>query len=258
MKDTHDASRQLATEEEVAEALRYFEKMQYEEHEEVTCRLAAHNVTMARKETFCQRADNEDEEAPGLTEIEFYEKFKDPKTLYQEIVELIQQARDLRAFSENYREQLVEAKQALRRSETAGSMPALSEARRSTKLPDQLLFDGTSKDGVTFDNWLIQLKNKLQGNTDAYLTKDLQIIYVVSHVNGDALALISPRLSAANCHVYETVDKLYEHFYKLYGDSNKEQNARQAFKDFTMKKGQSFQEFYVTFLHYIADGNISP
>ncbi|KAH0553042.1 hypothetical protein GP486_006764 [Trichoglossum hirsutum] len=166
---------------------------------------------MARKETLCQRADNEDEEALELTEAEFYEKLKDPKTLYQEIVELIQQARDLRAFSKNYRKQLVEAKQALQRSETAGGMPVLSE--------------------------LIQLKNKLQNNADAYPTKDLQIIYAAGYVSGDALALILPCLSATNCHAYETIDELYEYLYELYGDPNKERNTHQAFRDLAIKKG---------------------
>ena len=42
---------------------------------------------------------------------------KDPETLYEEIVELITKTRDLRAHSENYREQLREARQAVARNE---------------------------------------------------------------------------------------------------------------------------------------------
>jgi hypothetical protein len=51
--------------------------------------------------------------------------------------------------------------------------------------------------------------------------------------------------------------ELYDHLHKLYSDSNKEYNARQAFKNLVMKKGQTFQEFYTLFLYYIADSNIS-
>jgi hypothetical protein len=51
---------------------------------------------------------------------------------------------------------------------------------------------------------------------------------------------------------------LYEHFDELYSDPNKEHNVRQAFKDLIMKKGQIFQEFYILFLRYVADGNINP
>jgi hypothetical protein len=131
----------------------------------------------------------------------------------------------------------------------------LTQNRRSTR--NTPLFDGSNKDGVTFDNWLIQVKNKLRGNADAYPTEDLKIIYAAGRVNGDALALISPRLNAANRHAYETLSELYEHLEELYGDPNKERNARQAFKDLVMKKGQAFQEFYAAFLRCVADGNIS-
>ena len=52
--------------------------------------------------------------------------------------------------------------------------------------------------------------------------------------------------------------ELYEHLEELYGDPNKEKNARQAFKSLVMKRGQTFQEFYAMFLRNVADGNISP
>ena len=93
------------------------------------------------------------------------------------------------------------------------------------KLPNLLLFDGSIKDRVTYDNWLIQVKNKLYSNADAYLTEDLKIIYVAGWVSSDTLTLISPHLWASNRHAYETVNELYEHLEELYGDPNKEQNA---------------------------------
>ena len=77
-------------------------------------------------------------------------------------------------------------------------------------------------------------------------------------MSGDALALISPRLDATNHHAYAMVRKLYEHLDELYGNPNKEKNARHVFRKLVMKKGQTFQEFYATFLCCIADGNISP
>ncbi|KAH0548437.1 hypothetical protein GP486_007949, partial [Trichoglossum hirsutum] len=153
---------------------------------------------MARKKTLYQKADNEDEEAPGLTEAEFYEKLKDPKILYYEIAELIQQAKNFRAFSENYCEQLVKVKQALQCSETASGTPALSE-----------------------------VENKLRDNADAYPTEDLKIIYMAGRVSDDTLALISPCLRAMNRHAYKTINELYEHLEELYGNLNKECNARQ-------------------------------
>jgi hypothetical protein len=125
------------------------------------------------------------------------------------------------------------------------------------KLLDSPLFDSSCKDKTTYDNWLIQVKNKLCRNADAYSTEDLQIIYAAGQVSGDALALISLQLDAANHYVYATVRELYKHLDKLYGDLNKEKNARCVFKDLTIKKGQTFQKFYAMFLHCIADSNIS-
>ncbi|KAH0552942.1 hypothetical protein GP486_006860 [Trichoglossum hirsutum] len=107
---------------------------------------------MARKETLCQKADDKDEEALGLTEAEFYKKLKDLKTLYHEITELIQQAKNFRVFSKNYYKQLVETKQALQRSEIAGGTPTPSKGQRSTKLLNLPLFNGSTKDRVIYNN----------------------------------------------------------------------------------------------------------
>ncbi|KAH0563437.1 hypothetical protein GP486_001998 [Trichoglossum hirsutum] len=144
-----------ANDKKVQEALHCIGRTQQENNDkEMTHRLATYGVPMVRQETLCQKADDEDEEAPGLIEAEFYEKIKDPRTLYRETVELIQRARDLKAISENYC------------------------TRHTTKLPDPPLFDGSTKDRVMYNNWLIQVKNKLCGNADAYPTEDLKIIYV--------------------------------------------------------------------------------
>lgn len=223
----------------------------------------------SRRETLIQKA--EDEEGPALAKTEFREMLKDPEALYDEIVALIAKAKDLHAHSENYREQLREAKRALKKSEAIvdkflaqpferaqSDSPVPEGNRRTVKLPHPPVFEGKATSGTTFDNWLIQVKNKLRGNADSYPTEELKIIYVSGRVGGDALALISPRLDVANRHAYETVSDLYQHLEELYGDPNKERNARQAFKDLTMKKGQTFQEFYALFLRYVADGNISP
>ncbi|KAH0534001.1 hypothetical protein FGG08_007394 [Glutinoglossum americanum] len=64
-------------------------------------------VQLIRRETLCQRAEDEDRPVP--TQAEFQELLKDPDTLYKDIIELIRKARDFRVFSENFREQLAEA-----------------------------------------------------------------------------------------------------------------------------------------------------
>jgi hypothetical protein len=105
------------------------------------------------------------------------------------------------------------------------------------KLSDLSLFNSSGKNETTYDNWLIQVKNKLWGNIDAYSTEELRIIYAADCVSGDTLVLISPHLNTINHHVYVTVRELYKHLDELYGDLNKEKNAYHTFKELTIKKG---------------------
>jgi hypothetical protein len=63
---------------------------------------------------------------------------------------------------------------------------------RVTKLPDPTLFAG---DRTVFDDWLVQIKNKLRGNTNSYPSENLKIIYVSSRLTGNALALTNPRMN---------------------------------------------------------------
>lgn len=241
-----------------------------EEPEAVPQRHAGHTT---RQETLRQRTDEEDDyyEKPAFTRDELEDMMKDPENLCKEISELITQSREFRTARDNYNEQLQEAKQTIARHETfidqlmaqrsssAVATPARAEAvPRTVSLPDPPLFDGSAKDGTTYENWIIQVKNKLRGNSDAYPTEDLRIIYAAGRLSGSALALISPRLDTASRHAYAAAEELFEHLDELYGDPNKEKNARQAFKELTMKKGQTFQEFYAAFLRCVADGNISP
>jgi hypothetical protein len=104
---------------------------------------------------------------------------------------------------------------------------------------------------------LVQIKNKLCGNSDTYQTEDLKIIYISGCIGGYILILISPYLNQDSRYIYETIGELYTYLEELYSNPNKERNTRQAFKELSIKKGQTFQEFYILFLRHIADGNIN-
>jgi DNA repair exonuclease SbcCD ATPase subunit len=72
--------------------------------------------TSTRRETLHKRV--EEDKGLALTRAEFQDMLKDLDTLYKETLELITKIKDLRAYSENYCEQLQEAKHALSRNET--------------------------------------------------------------------------------------------------------------------------------------------
>jgi hypothetical protein len=125
---------------------------------------------------------------------------------------------------------------------------------RVAKLPDPTLFAG---DRTVFDNWLVQIKNKLQGNTDLYPSEDLKIIYVSSRLTGNTLALTNPRMNEDSPNRYRQLSEFYSHLKELYSDPNKMQNACCDFGKLQMRSGQVFQEFYTLFLRLSTEGSIS-
>jgi hypothetical protein len=125
---------------------------------------------------------------------------------------------------------------------------------RVAKLPDPTLFTG---DRTVFDNWLVQIKNKLRGNTNSYPSEDLKIIYVSSRLTGNTLALTNPRIDEDSPNRYRQLSEFYSHLKELYSDPNKIQNARRDFGKLQMHSGQVFQEFYTLFLRLSTEGSIS-
>ena len=73
----------------------------------------------------------------------------------------------------------------------------------------------------------------------------------------DTLALTSTRLDLDHPQYYGSELELYQHLQELYGDPNKEKNARTEFKKLYIRKDQTFQVFYAMFLRLVADGKIS-
>ena len=167
-----------------------------------------HETAPSRRESIYRPAEErDDDELRHITLAELQHMMGEPNNLHKEINALITDVNRLRAYRQNYQEQLQDTKQALARHEAmldrlltqpqeqpAQDSPAPEATQRSGKLPDLPLFDGTSKNGHTFDNWLVQVKTKLWGNANSYTSEDLKIMYVVGRISGKALTLISPRL----------------------------------------------------------------
>jgi hypothetical protein len=219
-----------------------------------------------RRETLLQLAD---EEGTDLTWEEFQQMITDPKLLYREVVEVIQNLRDLNGRHEGLRTQHKENKTKIQKLQEAlikgllegpgrqATPSDTSEAvRRSAKIQDPAKFSGKFDNGTAFDDWLVQVKNKLRGNRDWYDTAESRLIYVAGLLEGDALAMTSTRMDPDHVQYYRTELELYQHLQELYTDPNREKNARAEFKRLYMKKDQTFQTFYATFLRLVADGKI--
>jgi hypothetical protein len=122
-----------------------------------------------------QKADNEYE--VDFTEAELQDLMEQPKILYKEIMKVMQALRNQNDRYQRLRSQYLATKAELAKSEvTIDRLMARqrtespAEARRVLKLLDPPRFSGQLTNGTTFDNWLIQVKNKIRGNEDHYPT----------------------------------------------------------------------------------------
>jgi len=140
------------------------------------------------------------------------------------------------------------------RAETPGTNQSGYGGPRVAKLPDPILFSG--EDRTMFDDWLIQIKNKLRGNRDFYPTEELKIMYVSGRLTGNALALVTPRLDEDCQYAYTVVTELYTHLKELYSDPNKASNARRELHSLRMSPSQLFQEFYAVFLRLATESGL--
>ena len=73
------------------------------------------------------------------------------------------------------------------------------------KLPDLPKFSGKTATSTSFENWLVQVKNKLYSNHDYFQTEDLKVIYISGLLERDALALVTSRLDPDNIQYYTGV-----------------------------------------------------
>ena len=117
---------------------------------------------------------------------------------------------------------------------------SVSLSRQSARLPDPPKFDGKLDLGTTFENFLVQVQNKIIGKDDYYPTERIKVIYIAGLLQGNALALVSPRLNPNHGNHYQFATELYTHLEELYADPNRAQNARAEFKRLYMKKNQTF------------------
>ena len=101
--------------------------------------------------------------------------------------------------------------------------PSIShKPKRSTKLPDPLIFKGRDQD---LDSWLSRMRNKLLANGDYYPTDSLQIAYTESRIEGEAAKYIAPRLRATALNRFRTAEEIFDYLTQVYGDPDRRYTA---------------------------------
>ena len=125
---------------------------------------------------------------------------------------------------------------------------------KSTKLPDPpILTDGKDP---TFENWKLQMRDKLQVNSDYFPTEEARMAYVFSRTGGDAQAHLHPRYTETSEDPFLTDQEMINYLSSIYEDPHKVQNARLKYKGLMMKPTETFADFHTRFLHLAGQAKI--
>lgn len=141
-------------------------------------------------------------------------------------------------------------------SET-GKKSRRGHKEKSIKLPDPPRFRGdTSKDEIFFEDWLAEIKNKLEANADHYNTAKLRMAYFSTRVGGKAKRHLTARMRAQSTNPFTDSDQMAEVMLSAYGDHDPEATAERAFAKLYQGK-MPFPEFWAEFQRLAADLDVT-
>lgn len=118
------------------------------------------------------------------------------------------------------------------------------------KFPDPpILTDGKDPD---IDNWLVQMRGKLEANVDHMPTDRQQMVYVQSRVGGLAMKHLQPRLRADAVIRFANAEEMFGLLDGVFGDPNQKLNARNKYR--SLRQGdRDFNTFWSEFQLLAAD-----
>ena len=125
---------------------------------------------------------------------------------------------------------------------------------KSTKLLDPPIF--TNGKDPTFESWKLQIRDKLQVNSDYFPTEEARIAYVFSCTGRDAQAHLHPRYTKTSEDPFLTDQEMINYLSSIYEDLYKVQNACLKYKGLIMKPTETFADFYTCFLHLAGQAKI--
>jgi hypothetical protein len=141
------------------------------------------------------------------------------------------------------------------RQPSIGLESALTQAdkppQRSVKVPDPPeLTDGKSP---KYQNWLLQMKNKLRANHDHYPDEAAKVAYIYGRTKDDASNLLYPHLQEEESSL--TVKEAFDILDIAFVNPHREIRARDEYRSLLMKNS-AFQEFYTKFLHLANEAKV--
>ena len=173
-----------------------------------------------------------------MTLEQFSEEVKNPKDSYQKLQRLWD---IIRVMSTNMTEKDKEIADLQDLSALAAETITKTEAKRSPKQSDPpMLTDGTDP---TSEGWKIKMKHKLHENSDHFQTEKSKVGYMYSRTEGDAAGHLEPSMENDT---FSTPDQVFDFLETIYGDPDRELNAREEYRSLIMGKLE-FNEFITKF-----------
>jgi len=130
---------------------------------------------------------------------------------------------------------------------------ALASSRSAKVADPPLLTDGTDP---TFDNWKLQLQDKLEVNADHFPTTRAKMAYVFGRTGGDTQTHLRPQYTQDSADPFLSGKKIIVHLSSIYKDPFKVQNARLDYKSLNIKTTETFSAFQTRFLHLAGQARI--
>ena len=159
--------------------------------------------------------------------------------LCREELQEVYEARDLAI------EQRDQARAAARVTPAASSTNTANGGKRSPKHPDPPIL--TNGDNPTYVDWALAIQDKLQVNEDHFGGQAAQAIYVISRTGGDAAGHVNAYRAGGKANYFQTPLAVIEILEDIYGDPDRERNARRAYAKLRQAPDQPFNTFYSEF-----------
>jgi hypothetical protein len=128
------------------------------------------------------------------------------------------------------------------------------ENRRSEKIPDPPILEDGKK--PKFEDWLVEMRNKLNGNADRYNTEIMRRAYVVSRTTGLARQILNPCLHDDTANPYDTVQEMFDDLIHAFRNPHRQQEAQAKLRNLRMKIGEDFHGFLAEFLHLAGEAEL--
>ena len=124
--------------------------------------------------------------------------------------------------------------------------------RKIIRIPDPPTFHASEKDRISYEDWHLQMINKMSANESTMPTEALKLAYIQSLTADNAFAQIKPRLGLNATRPFATASEMFEVLTAAFGNAFCKQEARIEYR--SLRQGsQDFSTFWAEFQRLAAE-----